>query len=267
VTAPSFDPATGLLTAPREAIADLARFATGAGPVDEERLDATLQAAAAGTAREPHPRLAQGLLALRKPIVGLLLGKTGYGMPGWIGEGVFAMHVFRTPTGEDDQLVSMPADQLPHFLVWLLGIGPRPRAERPPETEVDGATLNRAIALRLGDRSSAGLLPEPFDTVLETRFRDWWMATSRWPPAEGRPGRLALEAIDTDDGLWSVQHLEDGRAIVRPVTPVQTFLALGDLVPDGDLVDPAAPRLPVEDTPVAGGPVAWVADVLGEAAR
>jgi hypothetical protein len=145
--------------------------------------------------------------------------------------------------------------------------GEHPRAERPDETEVDGDTLNRAIALRLGDRSSAGLLPEPLDTVLQTRFRDWWMATSRWPAAEGRPGRLALEAIDTDDGLWSVQHLVDGRAIVRPVTPVQAFLALGDLVPDGDLVDPAAPRLPVEDTPVAGGPVAWVAEVLGEPAR
>jgi hypothetical protein len=34
-------------------------------------------------------------------------------------------------------------------------------------------------------------------------------------------------------------------------------------VPDGDLVDPAAQRLPVEGTPVAGGPVASVAEVLG----
>jgi hypothetical protein len=129
---------------------------------------------------------------------------------------------------------------------------------------VDGDTLNRAVALRPGGRSSAGLLPEPLDASLENRFRDWWMATARWPAAPGAPGRIAIEAIDTDDGLWSVQRLEDGRAVVRPVTPLSAFLALGDLVPDGDLVDQAAQRLPVEETPVAGGPVAWVVEVLGE---
>jgi hypothetical protein len=262
VTAPAFDPDTGILTARRETIAELARFATGAGPVDEAGLDAVLAQAGAGTAREPHPRLAQALLAMQKPIVGLLLGKTGYGMPGWIGEGIFAMHVYRTLDGSEDQLVSTPADHAVHFLLWLLRIGPRPRAERPPETTVDGDALNRAIALRLGDRPSTGLLPEALDAVVAERFRDWWMATARWPAAAGKPGRVVLEAIDTDDGLWSIQRLEDGRAVVRPVTPVSTFLALGDLVPDGDLVDPDAPRLPVEDTPIAGGPVAWVAAVL-----
>jgi hypothetical protein len=130
VTAASFDPATGVLTAPRDAIADLARLATGAGLVDEERLDATFGAAGAGTAREPHPRLAQGLLALQRSIVGIVLGKTGYGMPGWIGETVSAMHVFRR--GDDDQLVSMPADRMAHFLVWLLDIGPRPAPNARP---------------------------------------------------------------------------------------------------------------------------------------
>jgi hypothetical protein len=41
------------------------------------------------------------------------------------------------------------------------------------------------------------------------------------------------------------------------------MLALGDLLPDGNLVDQSAPRLPLADTPVFGGPVKWVADVLG----
>ena len=41
------------------------------------------------------------------------------------------------------------------------------------------------------------------------------------------------------------------------------MLALGDLLPDNDLVDRSAPRLPLEDTPVTGGPLSWVADVLG----
>ncbi len=50
---------------------------------------------------------------------------------------------------------------------------------------------------------------------------------------------------------------------MRPVTPLSTMLALGDLLPDGGLVDQSAPRLPLEDTPVLGGPVKWVADVLG----
>jgi hypothetical protein len=264
VTAPAFDPATGLLTAPRDAIADLARLATGAGPVDEDRLDAVLQEAGAGTVRDPHPRLAQALLALRTPIIGLVIGKTGYGMPGWIGEGVFTMHVFRGFDGADDQLVSTPADHMVHFLVWLLGIGPRPAGERPPETTVDIDTINRAIALRLGDRPSAGLLPGALDASVAERFRDWWMATARWPPAPGAPYNIALEVIDTDDGLWSVERRDDGLAVVRPVTPVQTFVGLGELLPDGDLVDQNAPRLAVEETPVAGGPVAWVAETLAD---
>ena len=71
-----------------------------------------------------------------------------------------------------------------------------------------------------------------------------------------------LEAIDTDAGLWSVQRLEDGTAIVRPVTPIATFLALGDLLPNNELIAEGAPRLALESTPVLGGPAAWVADVL-----
>src|SRR4051794_12187650 len=139
---------------------------------------------------------------------------------------------------------------------------PRPRPPAPAETTVDAEVLNRAVALRLGGRPSAGLLPEPLDSAIAGGFRDWWLATARWPAAPGKPGSIALEAIDTDAGLWSVQQLEDGSAIVRPVTPLSTMLALGDLVPDGDLVDPGAPRLPLEETPVLGGPVQWVADVL-----
>jgi hypothetical protein len=260
----SFDPETGILTAPRATIADLARFVTGAGPVDLDALGAALVEAGAGSAHEPHPRLAQGLLAVRKPIVGILLGKTGYGMPGWIGEGWFAMHVFRSLDGDEDQFVSGPADRAPHFFLELLDIGPRPRDERPEQIVVDAAALNRAVALQLGDRPSAGLLPEPLDASVAERFRDWWMATSRWPPAPERPGAFAIEAIDTDDGLWSVQRLDDGGAVVRPLAPVSAMLALGDMIPDGDLVDQSAPRLPVEDTPVAGGPVAWVAEVLAD---
>ena len=93
-------------------------------------------------------------------------------------------------------------------------------------------------------------------------------ATGGWPARTGRPrrappGSIALEAIDTDAGLWSVQQLEDGTAVVRPVTPLSTMLALGDLVPDGDLVDQRAPRLPLDSTPVHGGPISWVAEILG----
>jgi hypothetical protein len=198
---------------------------------------------------------------MRRPIVGLQLGKTGYVMPGWIGEGRCTLHVFRG--GDDDQLVPMPAEHLVHFLLWLLDISPRPRDERPPETAVEGAVLDRAVALALGGRESAGLLPEPLDTAVARGFRDWWLASSRWTPAPGMPAQLMLEAIDTDAGLWSVQQLEDGTAVVRPVTPLSTMLALGDLLPDANLVDQSAPRLPLKDTPVTGGPVKWVADVLG----
>ena len=59
-----------------------------------------------------------------------------------------------------------------------------------------------------------------------------------------------------------MQRLEDGTAIVRPVTPMSTMLALGDLLPDNGLIDVDAPRLSLDATPVLGGPVAWVADVL-----
>jgi hypothetical protein len=256
----SFDPETGLLTAPRATIEALAAIATGAGEGDADAVDSALAAAGAGSLAEPHPQLAHALAPLRRPIVGIRLAKTGYLMPGWVGEGRFTLHAYRG--GDDDQLVSMPAEHIVHFLLWLLKIGPRPRDPRPAETAVDSTVLSRAVALRLGDRPSDGLLPEPLDGAIARGFRDWWLASAHWPPAQGAPGKIMLEAIDTDAGLWSVQQLEDGTAIVRPVTPASTMLALGDLLPDNDLVDQGAPRLPVEDTPVRGGPVKWVADVL-----
>lgn len=259
---PAFDTTTGMLTADREAIRALVTLATGAGEADRAAVDAMLAAAGAGSFESPHLRLTDALAPLRRPIVGLRLGKTGYLMPGWVGEGRFTLHVHRHEHGRDDQLVSAPAGHLVHFLLWLLQIGPRPRDERPAETAVESAVLNRAVALRLGDRPSAGLLPEPLDSAIAHGFRDWWLANARWPAAEGAPGSIVLEAIDTDAGLWSVQQLEDGTAIVRPVTPLSTMLALGDLLPDANLVDQSAPRLPLEDTPVLGGPVAWVADAL-----
>jgi hypothetical protein len=256
----AFDPETGILTAPRETIGALATLAVGAGEADAALVDAALEAAGAGSVEQPHPRLAEALAPLRRPIIGIVLGKTGYAMPGWVGEGRFTLHVYRG--GDDDQLVSMPADHTVHFLLWLLDIGPRPRDPRPPETVVDGAALDRAVALRLGGRDARGLLPDPLDGVVSGGFRDWWLASARWPPAPGARGDIVLEAIDTDAGLWSIQRLEDGSAIVRPVTPLSTMLALGDLLPDGNLVDQTAPRLPLDATPVLGGPLAWVADVL-----
>jgi hypothetical protein len=257
---PAFDPDTGLLTAPRGTIGALATLVTAAGEADAAAVDAALAAAGAGSLAEPHPKLAEALVPMRTPLIGIRLGKTGYVMPGWVGQGRFTLHVYRG--GDDDQLVSMPAEHLVHFLLWLLDIGPRPRDERPAETAVDGDELNRAVALRLGDRPSDGLLPEPLDDAVAHGFRDWWLANARWTPAPGAPGELVLEAIDTDAGLWSVQRFEDGAAIVRPVTPLSTMLALGDLLPDNDLIERGAPRLAPESTPVLGGPVAWVADVL-----
>jgi hypothetical protein len=257
----SFNVENGILEASREEIGALAALATGAREAGEEPVDAMLAAAGAGSLADPHARLADALAPMRRPIVGVRLAKTGYLMPGWVGEGRFTLHVYRH--GDDDQLVSMPAEHVVHFLLWLLDIGPRSRDERPAETRVDSDVLSRAVALRLGDRPSGGLLPEPLDAAVAHGFRDWWLASSHWPAAPGAPGKIMLEAIDTDAGLWSVQQLEDGSAIVRPVTPLSTMLALGDLLPDNDLVDRSAPRLPLEDTPVTGGPLSWVADVLG----
>ncbi len=257
----SFDPVSGVLTASRAEIGALAALATGAGHADEAAVDAMLAEAGAGSLAEPHPRLAEALAPLRRPIVGVRLAKTGYLMPGWIGEGRFTLHAYRS--GDDDQLVSMAGEHLVHFLLWLLKIGPRPREPRPAEIAVESDVLNRAVALRLGDRDSAGLLPEPLDGAIAHGFRDWWLASSHWPPAPGAPGSIALEAIDTDAGLWSVEQREDGTAVVRPVTPLSTMLALGDLVPDGDLVDQRATRLPLDSTPVHGGPISWVAEILG----
>jgi hypothetical protein len=250
----SFNPETGMLTASRAQIGALAAWATGAAEAEPGAVEGML-------AEHPGLGVTDALAPLRRPIIGVRLAKTGYLMPGWVGEGRFTLHVYRD--GDNDQLVSMPADHIVHFLLWLLQIGPRPRDERPAETRLDSAALNRAVALRLGDRPSEGLLPEPLDSAVAHGFRDWWLASSHWPAAPGAPGKIMLEAIDTDAGLWSVEQLEDGTAIVRPVTPLSTMLALGDLLPDANLVDQSAPRLPLEDTPVFGGPVKWVADVLG----
>jgi hypothetical protein len=106
------------------------------------------------------------------------------------------------------------------------------------------------------------MVPEPLDSAIALGFRDWWLANSRWTPAPGARGELTLEAVDTDAGLWSVQRLEDRTAIVRPVTPMSTMQALGDLLPDNNLIDASAPRLAPEQTPVVGGHCAWVTQAL-----
>ena len=260
MSTPAFDPGTGLLTAPRDTIGTLATLVTGAGEGDAAAVDEALAAAGAGSLADPHPKLAEALLPMGTPLIGIRLGKTGYVMPGWVGQGRFTLHVYRH--GDDDQLVTMPAEHIVHFLLWLLDIGPRPRGPRPAETRVEGAALDRAVALRLGDRPSEGLLPEPLDDAVAHGFRDWWLANARWTPAPDAPGEIMLEAIDTDAGLWSVERPEEGPAIVRPVTPLATMLALGDLLPDNNLIDRGAPRLALESTPVLGGPARWVADVL-----
>ena len=129
----AFNPETGMLTAPRDASAR-SRRRTGAGEADAAAVDAMLAEAGAGSLADPHPKLAEALVPLRSPIVGVRLAKTGYLMPGWVGEGRFTLHVYRG--GDDDQLVPMPAEHLVHFLLWLLDIGPRPRDQRPDETVV-----------------------------------------------------------------------------------------------------------------------------------
>ncbi|MBE2319330.1 hypothetical protein DVA67_025360 [Solirubrobacter sp. CPCC 204708] len=257
----AFAPETGMLTASRGLINALVQ-ATVTGEGDTLAVDALLAEVGAGSLAAPHPALAAALEPLTRPIIGVRLAKTGFVMPGWIGEGRFTLHVHRRPTGEDDQLVSMPAGQLLHFLVWLLDVGPRPRDPRPPETTVPSEALNRAIAFQLGDRATTGLLPEPLDAAIAGGFRDWWLASARWPAAPDRPGSFTVEVIDTDAGLWSVEQREDGTAVVRPLTPLGTLLALAELVPDNDLVDQTAPRLPVQDTPIVGGQVKWVGDAL-----
>ena len=253
-----FNAETGLLTAPRATLAELAAICTG-GEGDAAAVDAALAAAGAGSLAEPHPKLAEALVPMRRPMIGIQLAKSGYMMPGWVGDGRCTLHVFRH--GDDDQLVPMPAEHLVHFLLWLLDIGPRPRDPRPPETAVDGSALDRAVALRLGDRPSEGLLPDPLDAAIAHGFRDWWLASSRWTPTPGARDSISLEGIDTDAGLWSVQRLDDGGAIVRPVTPLSTMLALGNLLPDNDLINPGATLAP-EATPVRGGAIAWVFEAL-----
>jgi hypothetical protein len=254
----AFDPAIGMLTASRETIAALATIATG-GDADDAAVDAALSAAGAGTLADPHPRLADALIPLRRPQIGITIGKSGFAAPGWVGDRRFTFHAYRS--GHDDQLVSMPADHLVHFLLWLFQIGPRSRDPRPAETPVDGDVLNRAVALRLGGRSSNGLLPEPLDSAIASGFRDWWMSVARWVPLPGAPGLVVLEAVDTESGLWSVERPDDGPAIVRPVRPMSAMLALGDLLPNDDLIDLGA-RLSPELMPRPGGQVAWVAEVL-----
>lgn len=257
----AFAPATGMLTAPRALINALVQE-TVSGDGDALAVDALLAEVGAGSLAAPHPALAAALEPLRVPIIGVRLAKTGFLMPGWIGDGRFTLHVHRHPTGEDDQLVTIPAGRMLTFLLWLLDVGPRPRDPRPPETVVPGEALNRAIAFRLGDRDSAGLLPPPLDDAIAHGFRDWWLASARWPAAGNRPGSFTLEVVDTDAGLWSLEQREDGTTVVRPVTPLRVMLALADLVPDRELVDDTAPRLPLEDTPVLGGQVQWVGDAL-----
>ena len=211
--------------------------------------------------RDPHPKLAEALVPLRRPIIGIRLAKTGYLMPGWIGEGRFTLHVYRG--GDDDQLVRC-----------------RPSTSC---TSCSGcSTSARARATCGRPRRGRGRRPQPRGCAAARRPAVGGPA-ARAARRRGRarvPGLVAGElALAAGAGRAGQDHAggrrHRRRAVVGPAARGRQRRSCArsrlsarcsrsaTCCPITNLVAQSAPRLPLEDTPVLGGPVEWVADVLG----
>jgi hypothetical protein len=136
-----FDASTGSIEAPREWIDSVVDCSLGWGDDDRRSVvDADLGEAGAGTLADPHPRLADLLSPLSHPVVGLRVGRDGYAMPAWVGEGRFAIHV---PRGPRSQLIGASAEHLTRFLTGLLEIGPRDHQADGAGVRSDGSYEER----------------------------------------------------------------------------------------------------------------------------
>lgn len=213
---PEFDERTGRLLLAEATFDALVAHATKAGeepaapevrnagnPVEEE--DEELQSLRATGALDsqgrPHDALAGALAAIRKAVGTVELSYKNDVMRGWIGE--FGVALLAPVVGDPDrrQLSDVPPSALPGVLAKAADLGPRPRPDY------------------------AGAIPYG-DAVLANTRRHWRLSvTWAWGggsclPAQGASEATAFEVIDTDDGMWLVEHNEDGGdSLAWPTTP------------------------------------------------
>jgi uncharacterized protein (DUF2267 family) len=87
------------------------------------------------------------------------------------------------------------------------------------------AGRDAALAAALAGEGAATVAAQLVDGL-----REHWRVETHWAPAEGEPGRRAVEVLDTDDALWRV--VADGGAVeLWPSSPTAVFRELTRLLP------------------------------------
>lgn len=224
---PGVDPATGSVALAPETFAVLVQHAvdpaaTVAAAQAAEQLD-LLSCAGVIDGEAVRPRLEKALAAIVDPqLCTLELQQSGKTMEGWADPSIVALLL---PAAEDGRhtLTWLHPSLLPEALARLVDLGPRPRAIRAEPLRLGVGGLDRlledgaeAAGAVLGASASTGTLNAASSLAAGLRRR--WRLSAAWELDGGERAGAAVEAVDTDAGIWLLEGEGDG-LIAWPVTP------------------------------------------------
>lgn len=231
--APVVDGRTGSVSLAPEMFAALVQHAldparAAAAPGGGDQLDLLSRAHLIERGRA-HPRLAGVLAAIVNPsICTLELRQSGKTMEGWVDPDVAALLL---PPDSDGRctLISLHPSLLPEALARLVDLRPRPQALRAEPLRAGTHELARLLE---GEPPSPIPPPPqlpPADSLSAPALRRRWHLSTRWSLDDGRPQSAALEAIDSDEGLWLLEG-EGERMIAWPTTATTVWRLIVRLV-------------------------------------
>lgn len=240
----TFDLDRGLLRLARPTLAVLRAHrlgAEGAEPAVEEHLGA-LREAGVLVDGGVHPEVAAALAPMERPVCLLVVREGARRVEGWMSP---AAVTFVVPVGEERVDVSVLSPSLlPWTLAKLVGLGPRPRPDgvilrlaREDLDRVLRAAVEDPASVRdvIGDDPPAVAARAMQDLAAALQGR--WRVELRWV---GERGERAVEAIDTERGLWLIEPATGDDVTLRAIAPTLAWRLLVRLLPTALETDPGA---------------------------
>lgn len=179
-----------------------------------------------------HPEVEAALAPMQRPVCELVVRDDGRPAEGWMASNAVTFVV-----AGDDGLVDVSVlhpSLLPWTLAALVELGPRRRSQTAAKLRLARADLERLLGSRepeAGRGSAREEAPEEVERALDALAgARRWRAEARWSGPGGQRSERAVEAIDTDAGLWLVEP--DGSELsLRPVTSTTAWRLLIRLPP------------------------------------
>jgi len=179
-----------------------------------------------------HPEVEAALAPMQRPVCELVVRDGGRPAEGWMASNAVTF-VVAGDDGLADVSVLHPS-LLPWTLAALVELGPRRRSQTAAKLRLGRADLERLLGSRdpeAGRGSAREEAPEEVERALDALAgARRWRAEARWSGPGGQRSERAVEAIDTDAGLWLIEP--DGSELsLRPVTSTTAWRLLIRLPP------------------------------------